>query len=474
MNWPFCTLPDASELFHWHILIPNAIAYIIMPLISFRFFSQCLESAFWWRAAILYLILHSGLSFLAFIFFLEGTFKILAEICLLALFGIWLTKKSRLFADHSKTFIQAFTLSALTVSLKSICGGILQWADFFVFSLTLNPASTATTNFFLYLADSLRECLKVLLFFLLARLILIHFGQSIKAGIKNAFPLLMIPLLFISLVEQAVTDRIYGNTIVTNRQMEIVFPVIDHGEMLFLQLFACACLFFILAAYQDIIASFYARQTLGQLKQQARELETYIRESRIRDEKTRAFRHDMKNHLLVLAQLLKAGQAAKAYEYLTCFEESLSQLSCPIETQNAAVDALLGSKFSIAKEKGISVCCELAIPKESGIPDYDWCIILANAADNAIAACGCLPEGGRQIHILGSRKGNFYRLLMENSCLSLLETVPKDGIGLSNIRAVAEKYGGTVCNSTSSGIYRLEVLLILPNTGKPSQGLTCT
>ena len=63
---------------------------------------------------------------------------------------------------------------------------------------------------------------------------------------------------------------------------------------------------------------------------------------------------------------------------------------------------------------------------------------------------------------------------MENSCLSLLETVPKDGIGLSNIRAVAEKYGGTVCNSTSSGIYRLEVLLILPNTGKPSQGLTCT
>ena len=106
MNWPFCTLPDASELFQWHILIPNAIAYIIMPLISFRFFSQCLESAFWWRTAILYLILHSGLSFLAFIFFLEGTFKLLAEICLLALFGIWLTKKSRLFADHSKTFTQ--------------------------------------------------------------------------------------------------------------------------------------------------------------------------------------------------------------------------------------------------------------------------------------------------------------------------------------------------------------------------------
>lgn len=471
MNWPFCTLPDASELFQWHILIPNAIAHIIMPLISFRFFSQCLESAFWWRAAILYLLLHSGLSFLTFIFYLEGTFKLLAQICLLALFGIWLAKKSRLFPDRSKTFIQSFTLSALTVSLKSICDGILQWTNFFVFSMTLSPASA---NFFLYLADSLGECLKVLLFFFLARLILIHFGQSIKAGIKNAFPLLMIPLLFISLVEQAVTHGIYGNTIVTNRQMKVVFPVIDHGEMLFLQLFACACLFFILAAYQDIIASFYARQTLGQLKQQARELETYIRESRIRDEKTRAFRHDMKNHLLVLAQLLKAGQAAKAYEYLTCFEESLSQLSCPIETQNAAVDALLGSKFSIAKEKGISVCCELAIPKESGIPDYDWCIILANAADNAIAACGCLPEGGRQIHILGSRKGNFYRLLMENSCLSLLETVPKDGIGLSNIRAVAEKYGGTVCNSTSSGIYRLEVLLILPNTGKPSQGLTCT
>ncbi len=88
----------------------------------------------------------------------------------------------------------------------------------------------------------------------------------------------------------------------------------------------------------------------------------------------------------------------------------------------------------------------------------DWCILLSNALDNAIKACQEVPEEERYIHMSSRKKGNFYLLTVENSCSRELEKAPEDGIGLSNIRAVAEKNHGTVENTAFDGTYRLQLL----------------
>ena len=134
----------------------------------------------------------------------------------------------------------------------------------------------------------LRELLALLLFLLLAWVILRFFQKSIASASQSVLFLLAVPVFFITLVEQLVLHQIYGDTIVLDGQ-GIVSPVIDHPEMLLLQLFACACLLLSLTAFQKLSAALLARQTICLLEQQAREQEIYIHEAMLRDQKTRAF-----------------------------------------------------------------------------------------------------------------------------------------------------------------------------------------
>ena len=385
--------------------------------------------------------------------------SLLADICLLASIGC-------LFLGRRPG--SSFSCSVLALSAVYLCTGIAQWASFWLLADRLPRLPLPLVH----LSDILRELLALLLFLLLAWVILRFFQKSIASASQSVLFLLAVPVFFITLVEQLVLHQIYGDTIVLDGQ-GIVSPVIDHPEMLLLQLFACACLLLSLTAFQKLSAALLARQTICLLEQQAREQEIYIHEAMLRDQQTRAFRHAINNHLLILAQLLKNGQDTQAYTYLRGLQEDLSQLSAPIHTGNAAADALLGSKAAVAEQKGIDLYCQLSLPKASPIPDADWCIVLANAVDNGICACDTLQstEQGQKpyIHIQGRRKGDLFLLIVENSCDPHLTAPPADGIGLSNIRAVAEKHKGAFQNKASDGVYRLDLLFPLSPTDPRSR-----
>lgn len=83
-------------------------------------------------------------------------------------------------------------------------------------------------------------------------------------------------------------------------------------------------------------------------------------------------------------------------------------------------------------------------------------MIVANAMDNALHACEAVC-GEKWIHIRGVRQGNFYLLTFENSCIP--GPIPPMGTGLSNIRAAAKKYGGTVQTEKTDTVYSLDVLM---------------
>ena len=227
-----------------------------------------------------------------------------------------------------------------------------------------------------------------------------------------------------------------------------------HSTLLVLQGMGLAALLCTLYAYRQLCQSFQAQAELQSLTQAAHAQKVYITEAQARYEQTISFRHDIRNHLSLLDGLLKSGKLEEGREYLKKLETVSEALSFPYQTGNPVVDILLGEKLGIAKEIAAEV--SLVLPKPCGIDDFDLCVLFANALDNAITACRS-GDGTKAIRISGKQQGDFYMLTFENTCLD--GPLPPAGTGLSNIKAVAEKYHGAVLTEKNGGQFYLNVLL---------------
>jgi len=229
-----------------------------------------------------------------------------------------------------------------------------------------------------------------------------------------------------------------------------------HVILLLVQALGLAALLCTLYAYERLCRGLQAQNALQSLTQAAQAQKTYIAEARARYDRSKAFRHDIKNHLSVLSGLLSSGNLDEGRAYLQKLDKVSESLSFPYHTGNPVVDILLGEKLGLAKAKGITAEVTLLLPNPCGIDDLDLCVIFANALDNAIHACG-LAGGAASIRISGERQGDFYMLAFENTCSG--EALPPMGTGLSNINSVAGKYHGAMAAEKTDRRFSLHVLL---------------
>ena len=102
----------------------------------------------------------------------------------------------------------------------------------------------------------------------------------------------------------------YGNTTTMPFPKEIG----KQFSLLVLQMLGLAALVCTLCAYKRVCDGFRLRSSLASLEQETNAQRTYVEQARMRYGQTRAFRHDIKNHLSVLDGLLRSGQAERARE----------------------------------------------------------------------------------------------------------------------------------------------------------------
>lgn len=264
--------------------------------------------------------------------------------------------------------------------------------------------------------------------------------------------MILVPLFMIFMLSEYVNNTVYSNTIILNSIGEMLNA--NHIQMFAIQVFGIFSLFCIVYAYKQLVTSFMLEQATHFQNQ-------YVAEARSRYEKTRAFRHDVKNHLSVIHGLLEKENIDEARKYLLGIEALTNGLSFPCHTNNPVLDILIANKLGLAQSKGILASCSLVVPSPCAILDIDLCIVLSNALDNAIHACEKMngnPE--KQIQLSGCRQGDF--LLLEVTNTYLEKQTYKKGIGLSNIRAIAEKYHGAMSAGYQDGFFCLSVLLIIP------------
>lgn len=279
---------------------------------------------------------------------------------------------------------------------------------------------------------------------------------TLQHGQQGTYIWLLLPQeLFFYSVELYILNTAY------DRVLTVPYPV-EMGKqltLLTLQILGLGALFCTLYAYRRTCDSFQSQASIALLKQETDAQKTYVAEAQMRYEQTRAFRHDIKNHLSVLEGLLKKGYTDQAQTYLRKLDTATGDLSFPIHTGNPVIDILLGDKLAFAKTAGVEAEVSLTLPQPcAAVDDFDLCVIFANAMDNAIRAC-MQADGPKKIRISGERQGDFYRLEFENTCACEPAKEQVIGTGLSNVKAVAEKYGGATAIERFPSLFCLNVLL---------------
>ena len=279
-------------------------------------------------------------------------------------------------------------------------------------------------------------------------------------------PVVLPPFFLLLFLWGEVTDLEF--TYVTVDAAGRVPTAFGSGQILLLSVAMAAAMVSALYAYRKLTA-YHAQRARQLLLEKERDWQkAYVEEAGQRDAKTRAFRHDIRNHLLVLRGLLAARRVEEADAYLAQIETAAAALSASARTGNAALDALLGGKFEAARQEGVEISCELHLPAQLAADDYDLCVIVANALDNARKAC--VHAQRKQICLTSRKQGDFLLLAFENSCAPDGAFAAGSGLGLANIRAVAEKYGGAVQVERKADRFALHVLLCLGNEAAAKNG----
>ncbi len=166
----------------------------------------------------------------------------------------------------------------------------------------------------------------------------------------------------------------------------------------------------------------------------------------------RKMRHDMKQHLATVSALQMEGKFDAAQEYISNISNDLERIEMLIDVGNDFVNAILNSKLSIAKSKGIEVICSSS-SQLSGINEYDLCNLIGNMLDNAIEAAEKVAENSViEVSIISDKHKVMIKVsnsiaksvLSVNSALrTTKEESTLHGFGITSIRSIAEKYNGS-------------------------------
>lgn len=206
-----------------------------------------------------------------------------------------------------------------------------------------------------------------------------------------------------------------------------------------------------IAAYQsDLVKTHYA------------EVENMYRQMR-------GWRHDYRNHIQTMKAYAADGDLDAIRSYLDALDTDLRTVDTVIKTGNRMADAILNSKISLARAKGIPVTADAHIPVALTTSELDLCVIIGNLFDNAIEASLALPEDARMIRVYMDMKNTQLYLSFTNLTASKKLTRINGrfrsakgeghGFGLVRIDTIVERCGGYLRRASEDGAFTTEILL---------------
>lgn len=198
-------------------------------------------------------------------------------------------------------------------------------------------------------------------------------------------------------------------------------------------------------------------------------IETHYAEVENMYRQMRGWRHDYRNHIQAMKAYAALGDWGALQAYLNELDTDLSAVDMVVKTGNAMADAILNSKISLARTKGITVLADAHVPLALRISELDLCVILGNLFDNAIEASMALPEQERRIRIYMDMKNTQLYISFTNFTAGkkqkkigkrfLTTKGEGHGFGLLRIDQIVERLDGYLSRNSEDGAFTTEILL---------------
>lgn len=194
----------------------------------------------------------------------------------------------------------------------------------------------------------------------------------------------------------------------------------------------------------------YYKELSEDYKEQFTQKYSYFKNYKEKQSDIAKFRHDWKNHMLLLQEMLDHGEYEKAKTYFTELSEKTVQSQQRILTGNEILDLILASKADELEQNQIQLTCNGRLETFNFMEDVDCCSLFSNLIDNAIEA-NLKLEQGRYITITTNRTNKLLYVEISNPMENMAKVIEtgfqttkrdseKHGIGLRNVYEIFRKY----------------------------------
>ena len=213
------------------------------------------------------------------------------------------------------------------------------------------------------------------------------------------------------------------------------------------------------------------------LEGQIRSLANEIQVIGGKNDSLRRFRHDIRNHLAVLSSLQNQGKLGEYKDYLANLTNEMEETESSFHTGNVVADTIL----SIMQEKASALdpavvieTSDLLLPERICIEDYDLGILLSNALDNSVDACGRMKPSDSPafIRLQSETIADMLFLKISNSFageiserdengfpVTVKQPSDEHGLGMENMKRVIDKCHGGMEYQAENGVFTLTFML---------------
>jgi hypothetical protein len=208
--------------------------------------------------------------------------------------------------------------------------------------------------------------------------------------------------------------------------------------------------------------AFYQKERTKRLREQLSIYES--------NEKTiRNYKHDIRHYNRVLAGFIKEKEYDKAAAYLKEFDSMLESVTAVSFCDNQIVNELLTIYASRCQKLGFKPRIKAIVPARFPMEETDLTSLVANALENAVESQSYVEEEKRYLQLdiiydgrklkLSTRNPSAFDTKFKENGLPISTRAVQSGIGTSQIKAIAEKYGGAASFNLENGVFTVKAVM---------------
>ncbi|SHH82389.1 Sensor histidine kinase YesM [Sporobacter termitidis DSM 10068] len=228
--------------------------------------------------------------------------------------------------------------------------------------------------------------------------------------------------------------------------------------------------FLVIYFFQEI-CYFYEKDKQNSIANiKAKFLEQQMAHQKIEAHELRIIRHDIKNNLALISNLLKRNNLEESKKYIDAITVALDETKPAVNSGNIIIDSVLNYKIAVCKKIDIKTQINVDNLPEININPLDLSAIISNVLDNAIEANEKIEQLERFISIKIFCYKNFLSIVVKNPFKNnieydndLVKTSKPDkmfhGYGLQSIKLAAEKNYGSFKFYIDNDIFTATILL---------------